>query len=79
MRHRYEDLAERIRIETSEDGNTWTESWLGWTGGLAVEGTLEDPLLAPIRIPLPAIHARYVRIYPASAWMRKEVTIHGDF
>jgi hypothetical protein len=79
LRHRYEDLAERIRIETSDDGSAWSESWLGWTGGLAVEGTLEDSQLAPIRIPLPAIRARYVRIYPASAWMKKEVTIHGEF
>ena len=42
LRKRYEDLAPRIRIETSEDGQTWRESWLGWTGGMAVEATLAD-------------------------------------
>jgi hypothetical protein len=79
LRHRYEDLAERIRIETSADGETWQESWLGWTGGLAVEATLADSQLAPIRIPLPGVHARYLRVYPASAWMKRELTIHGQF
>ena len=43
LRRRYEDLAPRIRVETSEDGQTWKESWIGWTGGLAVEATLADP------------------------------------
>jgi len=77
LRRRYEDLAPRIRIETSEDGQTWVESWLGYTGGLAVEATLNDPQLATIRIPLPGVHARYVRVYPASEWMRKELTVLG--
>jgi hypothetical protein len=75
---RYEDLAPRIRIETSDDGQTWTESWLGWTGALAVEGTLEDPAHAPIRIPLPGVRARYVRLYPASTWMKDDITIRGE-
>jgi hypothetical protein len=78
LRRRYEDLAPRIRIETSDDGRTWTESWLGWTGALAVEGTLEDPAQAPIRIPLPGVRARYVRVYPASAWMKDELTVRGE-
>jgi hypothetical protein len=78
LRRRYEDLAERIRIETSDDGQTWQESWLGWTGGLAVEATLADPERAPIRIPLPGVRARYVRVYPASPWMKAEATIRGE-
>ena len=78
LRRRYEDLAPRIRIETSEDGQTWNESWIGWTGGIAVEATLADPQLAPMRIPLAGVKARYVRIYPASEWMRTELTVHGQ-
>ncbi len=35
LRRRYEELAARLRIETSEDGQTWTESWVGKTGGMA--------------------------------------------
>jgi hypothetical protein len=77
LKKRYDDLAERIRIETSEDGNTWQESWLGWTGGLAVEATLADPQVAPIRIPLPVVRARYVRIYPAAPWMKTDLTVQG--
>jgi hypothetical protein len=76
LRRRYVDLASRLRIEVSEDGAAWREAWAGWTGGLAVEATLADPELAPIRIGLPALRARYVRIYPASDWMKAEVTLH---
>jgi hypothetical protein len=77
LRRRYDDLAERLRIEASEDGQTWTESWLGKTGGMAVEATLADPQLAPMLIPLAGVRARYLRIYPASDWMKTELTIHG--
>jgi hypothetical protein len=78
LKKRYDDLAERIRIETSEDGRTWQESWLGWTGGMAVEATLADPQLAPMRIPLPVVRARYVRIYPAAPWMKTDLTVQGQ-
>lgn len=78
LRRRYEDLAPRIRIETSDDGRTWQESWAGWTGGMAVEATLEDPELAPMRIPLAGVRARYLRVYPASAWMKAEMVVHGQ-
>jgi hypothetical protein len=78
LRRRYEGLAPRIRIETSDDGQTWQESWLGWTGGMAVEATLADPGLAPMRIPLAGVRARYVRVYPASVWMKSELTVHGQ-
>ena len=78
LKKRYDDLAERIRIETSEDGRTWQESWLGWTGGMAVEATLADPQVAPMRIPLPVVRARYVRIYPAAPWMKTDLTVQGQ-
>ncbi len=79
LRRRYEDLAPRLRIETSEDGQTWKESWVGWTGGMAVEATLADPAIAPMRIPLAGVRARYVRVYPSSAWMKTEMAVHGQF
>ena len=56
----------------------WKESWVGWTGGMAVEATLADPQLAPMRIPLAGVKARYVRVYPASAWMKAELTVQGQ-
>ena len=76
LRRRYEELAARLRIETSEDGQTWTESWVGKTGGMAVEATLADPQMAPMRIPLAGVRARYLRVYPASEWMKTELTVH---
>jgi hypothetical protein len=76
LRRRYEDLAARLRIEASEDGQAWREVWVGWTGGLAVEATLADPGTAPIRIPLPGVTARYLRVYPASEWMKTDMKIH---
>jgi hypothetical protein len=78
LRRRYEDLAPRMRIETSEDGRTWKESWVGWTGGMAVEATLADPTVAPMRIPIAGVRARYVRVYPASTWMKAEMTVQGQ-
>jgi hypothetical protein len=75
---RYDDFASRLRIEVSEDGKAWREAWTGWTGGLAIEATLADPWLAPIRIPIPGERARYVRIYPASAWMKTDAVVRGE-
>jgi hypothetical protein len=75
LRNRYPDLAERIRIETSDDGQAWREAWIGWTGGPAVAAALADPLLAPFRIYLPGASGRFVRVYPASAWMKEELRI----
>ena len=77
VRRRYEEFAARLRIETSEDGTTWQESWLGWTGGMLVEAMLSDPSVAPVRIPIAGVKARYVRVYPASEWMRTEVQVLG--
>ena len=47
VRRRYEDFAARIRIETSEDGTTWQESWLGWTGGMARRGHARRSVSSP--------------------------------
>jgi hypothetical protein len=74
---RYDDFAAHLRIEVSDDGSAWREAWSGWTGGLAVEATLADPWRAPIRIPIFGERARYVRIYPASSWMKTDVKVIG--
>ena len=75
---RYPDLAPRIRVQTSDDGQTWNEAWLGWTGRLALEGALIDPKVVPVRIPLPGASGRYVRIYPASDWMYQELRARAE-
>ena len=64
LRWHYPELGERLRIDRSDDGRVWEQTWLGWTGGLALTGAIADPLVVPIRIPLNDIRARYVRIYP---------------
>ena len=75
---RYPDLAPRIRVQTSDDGQTWNEAWLGWTGGPALAGALADPRIVPVRIPLPGASGRYVRIYPASDWMLQELQARAE-
>jgi hypothetical protein len=74
---RYDDLAPRLRIETSEDGKAWTESWLGWTGAAALEATLADPVGATMRISLAGVKARYLRVYPASPWMKEGIVVEA--
>jgi hypothetical protein len=74
---KYEDLAPRSRIDVSVDGNNWTPAWEGWTGGPALAGTLEDPRRAPLRLPLPDVSARYVRIRPAPPWVADAVRVIG--
>jgi hypothetical protein len=31
-----------------------------------------------MRIPLAGVTARYVRVYPASPWMKIEMVVHGQ-
>jgi hypothetical protein len=76
LRASYPDVP-RIAIETSRDGRTWTTAWEDWIGGRALAGALEDPRLVPIRIPLPDVQTRYVRIHPAPDWMIRELRILG--
>jgi hypothetical protein len=77
LRWRYPELGERLLIERSDDGQIWERAWLGWTGALAVAAAIDDPLLAPVRVPLPDIRARYLRVYPAPKWMARELTVIG--
>ena len=78
IRGRYTSLAGRIAIEVSDDGAEWRRVWLGWTGEFMLDAALLDPAIAPVRIPVPPGRARYLRMYPADAWMRDELTIIGN-
>jgi hypothetical protein len=73
----YPELAERMAVESSDDGVTWQPWWLGWTGGLAMDGALEDPRLTPLRITLPPVRTRYLRLWPAPEWRGVEVKVIG--
>ena len=77
LRRHYPELGERLLIESSEEGQSWQQAWLGWTGGLALAAALEDPLTAPVRIPLADVRGRYLRIYPAPTWLVRELTVGG--
>jgi hypothetical protein len=77
LRWHYQELGERLRIDRSDDGEVWQEAWLGWTGALAMRGAIADPQRVPIRIALPDIKARYLRIYPAPYWMARELSVGG--
>jgi hypothetical protein len=65
-------------IEASDDGMTWRQAWLGWTGEFAFEATLRDPALVPVQIPLPSLRTQYLRIYPAPAWLGDELKVIGS-
>jgi hypothetical protein len=77
LRWHYAELGERLLIERSDDGQVWQEAWRGWTGALAVQAAIEDPLVAPVRVPLRDLRARYLRIYPAPKWLAREITVIG--
>lgn len=66
---RYEELGRRIAVEASIDGESWTTAWEDWTGGLALAGGLEDQRLVPVRIVLPDVEARFLRMHPAPDWL----------
>ena len=77
LRRHYAQLGERFAVEASDDAKAWRMVWLDWTGGRALAGALEDPRLVPVRIPLPDVTARFLRIHPAPAWMLEELRILG--
>jgi hypothetical protein len=77
VRWHFEELAPRMQVETSRDGENWTSVWLDWTGGLAVAAAIEDQRAVPVRIALPDVRARYLRIHPVPAWMVRELTVFG--
>ena len=69
-------LRQTFRIETSVDGSTWTLASDEPTGGLALAGSLREPLAVPVRATLPDVRARYVRL-GAPAFSPASVTIYG--
>jgi hypothetical protein len=77
VRWRYGELAVRLSIEGSLDGAAWFTLWEGLTGGPALAAALIDPVEAPIRLTVPDLTARYVRVHPAPAWMRRGIRVYG--
>jgi hypothetical protein len=77
LRNRFSDLDSRIAIETSDDQRDWKTVWEDWTAGAALAGALEDPRRIPVRLILPDVRARYLRIHPARDWLIDELSVLG--
>jgi hypothetical protein len=77
LRWHYQVLHGRMEIRTSDDGEMWTTVWLDWTGGLALRGALEDQIEAPLRITLPDVRARYLRVRPLPRVLMEEIAVYG--
>ena len=75
VRWHYQELGGRIAIEASGDRAMWSVAWEDWTGGPALAAAIASPLLVPVRIALPDVRARYLRIHPAPQWLAREVKV----
>jgi hypothetical protein len=76
VRWHYDELAPRMQVEASDDGVSWRSEWLDWTGGRAIAAALENPPVVPLRIPLPDVRARYLRVHPVPRWMVSELRVY---
>lgn len=77
LRWHFRELDPRIAIQGSTDGIVWSPLWEDWTGGPALAAALQDPLEVPVRITIPDVSVRYLRIHPVGSWMRREVMVYG--
>jgi hypothetical protein len=77
LRDRYFDFGVKVGFQASLDGATWTTVWEGWTGAPALAAMLRDPQAAPVRITLPDVRTRYVRLDNAPGWLWDEIRFHG--
>ena len=77
LRSHFSELDPRIRIKASEDGIVWKTVWEDWTGGPALSAALRDPREAPVRLTVPDVRLRYVRVYPADGFLQRDVNVYG--
>ena len=77
LRNRWRHFARRFAIETSADGTTWATVLDDWTGGPALAGALDDAVIVPVRMMLPDVTTRYLRIHPADDWLLEDLRILG--
>lgn len=73
VRWHYGELATRLIVETSMDRTVWLPAWDDWTGAPALAAALEDPIVVPVRLTLPDVQGRYLRVRPAPVWMEREI------
>ena len=77
LRDRWPEFARRVAIDTSADGATWQRIWDDWTGGAAIAGALEDQLRVPVRLILPDVTTRYLRLHPVEPWLLDTLKVRG--
>jgi hypothetical protein len=77
LRWHFDETGTHFGVEASGDGHTWSTVWLDWIGALALTGALENQKEVPVRITLPDVTARYLRIHPAPKWMTRELSVHA--
>ena len=77
VRWHFRELDPRIAIQGSTDGIVWSTLWEDWTGGPTLAAALKDPLEVPVRLTIPDVTVRYLRMHPVGSWMRREVTAYG--
>jgi hypothetical protein len=75
VRLRIEELDMALSIETSIDGETWMSVWRDTIGEAALIAALEDARTMPVRLYLPDVRARYVRVTPSPSWVARELTV----
>ncbi|MGH9309681.1 MAG: hypothetical protein ACRD1U_09930 [Vicinamibacterales bacterium] len=76
-RNRYRSVGRRMAVEVSDDGTKWVHAWEDWTAGAALAGALEDQVLVPVRLLLPDITTRYLRIHPMQDWILDQLKVLG--
>lgn len=77
LRWRYAEMATEMLVESSTDGAAWTAAWEGWTGGAMLQAALQDQRLVPLKIYLPDVRARYLRVSTVPHWVGREMTALG--
>jgi hypothetical protein len=77
LRWRHAEIGTASLVEASSDGRAWKTVWEGWTGGRALDAALEDQRLVPMKIYLPDVRTRFLRLSTVAPWVEREMTVHG--
>lgn len=70
-------LDPRLAVEASVDGAVWSNVWENWIGGAALDAARRDPREIPVRLTVPDITARYLRVHPAPDWLAHGLKAFG--
>ncbi|HVL68184.1 MAG TPA: hypothetical protein VM364_13055 [Vicinamibacterales bacterium] len=77
LRWRHQEIGPDTLVEVSTDDVTWTTAWAGWIGGLSVAGAIEHQTLVPLRLTLPDVTARYIRVSPAAPRLGESLRVYA--